>query len=410
MATRKSVAVVTVFVLGIGLAGCIFDYGDECEIPRVISGRICDMDGIPLAGVKVRAFFDPMEGVEPAPDCSVYTDPMGCYSVPYEPGVREITVLPTRTGCVFSPYSMSYDNPAASLPDQDYLGYCSRTYRISGHIRNPDGWVIRAAVVILKDADGFERGRCVTDDFGYYAFDGLAPTVEYTATPYSWCDFTPECRCYSGIEEDLTDQDFVGTCRLIHYVDGYVRDSQGDPIAGVPIDFLCIGPFDFAASSDWKVYTDETGHYMVSIIGTGDGTCFVTPEKQGCRFLPPCRGYGYLEDDLSGQDFTAYCGDGFDIDGHVFRPDGRPYNRAWMTLWSSMEGPGAEYYLQATTDTAGWFEFSNLVPGIDYTLRARSSQPCPRGEIYCTFDPPERYYFGLDRHYQDQDFMQVCPD
>jgi hypothetical protein len=396
-------------VLASALGGCIFDYGGECDDTNIISGSVLDSDGLPVADIKISAFFDIPEGVEPVADCSTYTDSRGYYSIPFDPPTHEILVLPAGQGCVFTPHVRSYSDPTVSILNQDFLGYCGPTCEVSGRVVDEGGQGIQAAIVTLKDTDGFERDRVVTDASGYYAFNGLAPIVEYVVTPWCWCEFTPRNRAYSGIEEDLADQDFTGTCGAIAYVDGYVRDSQGHPVEGVTVEVVCIGPIERMAGACYVVYTDQTGYYLVGVPHIDPGGCYVEPRKTGCRFMPPFSGYDGLED-VSGEDYTAYCGDGYDIDGRVLRENGDPYQGSRVGIWGDMGViEGYEFYELAITDADGSYRFDNLVPGVDYFVMPGSSQPCPRSETDCGFDPPERNYYSLDNHHHDQDYTQVCP-
>lgn len=209
---RRCLLVIACSTLGMAFGGCILDSDDECGTHYVIVGSITDMAGGPMAGVKVRAFFDPMEGVDPVPDCSTYTNSSGCYRIPFPPTAFDVFVYPVRDSCVFSPYGSHYDGRVVTLHTQDYVGYCGETYSISGHISDDEGHDLAGVYVILKDSNGFWRNDTVTDALGYYVLDGLAPNVEYVVTPSGDCGFTPSYRTYDGISEDLTGQDFIQDC------------------------------------------------------------------------------------------------------------------------------------------------------------------------------------------------------
>jgi hypothetical protein len=199
-------------MLVFALGGCVLDSDDGCGSSSVITGCISDMAGRPMLGIKIRAFFDPLEGIDPVPDCSTYTAFGGYYRIAFPADAREVYVYPVGDGCVFSPYGRSYNEPEGTLTGQSFVGYCGDTYSISGHVQDETGHDLAGISITARDTDGFWRDDAVSDELGSYVLDGLAPNVDYFVTPSGLCDFTPSSRTYYGVTSDLTAQNFVQDC------------------------------------------------------------------------------------------------------------------------------------------------------------------------------------------------------
>jgi hypothetical protein len=406
MRHRRYLLVTVCIALGAVFGGCIFDSDEECEPRSAVVGCILDMAAEPMVGIKVLAVFDPMEGVDPVPDCSTYTNWNGCYSIQYPASASHVYVYPPGDGCVFAPYGRHYDDPDGILYGQDYVGYCGETYRVSGHISDDEGHDLAGVYVTLKDSYGFWRDDTVTDAVGYYVFDGLAPNVEYVLRPADLCEYDPPYRTYTVVTENLTGQDFVRTGCMFHTVEGYVLDAQGLPVAGIALrsDCICL---EGVLGASHTVYTDTAGHYSLELLTPPDCGCYVIPKSEVCRFLPHYRSYGSLEDDLTGENYTAYCGDGYDIDGYVRTPEGEPCESTYIHMWRRDWEDQESEYLRVVTDDTGYYMFDNLVPGVIYDILPSTSQYPSGGP--CTFEPPMRSYAALDGDKHDKDFIQDCP-
>jgi protocatechuate 3,4-dioxygenase beta subunit len=387
--------------------GCILDSDDGCDTDNMIVGYVCDMAGQPMPGVKIRALFDPMEGVDPVPDCSTYTGSNGCYRLAFPADARDVYVFTVGDGCVFSPYGRIYNEPTGTFSGQNFVGYCGETYTISGRVEDAAGRDLAGIYITATDADGFWRDDTVTDALGLYVLDGLAPNVDYVVTPSGFCDFTPRYRTYDGVRTDLTDQDFTAGCARTRLVAGYVLDAYRQPLEGIAIETWCICITTGLARCIHTIYTDADGHYEYEIIATPDCGCYLIPKSDSCRFVPHVRTYSDPEEDLTDENYTAYCGDGYDIEGYVHTPGGNPCEGTYLHMWRRDWPDQEAEYIWTSTDATGYYKFDNLVPGASYHILP-STNPFPWGDT-CPFDPPERTYSVLEDDMHDQNFVQDCP-
>ena len=85
--------------------------GSFVILPPVISGRITDTNGLPVAYVTLHVEGDPVAAV---------SDTNGNYSVEVNPGWSG-TITPSRGGRIFIPTSRSYSNVSADLPNENYV-------------------------------------------------------------------------------------------------------------------------------------------------------------------------------------------------------------------------------------------------------------------------------------------------
>jgi hypothetical protein len=153
-----------------------------------ISGYVRNPSGIGISGVD-------MGGVPPQENH--FTDANGFYSVTVAYGWSG-TVIPAKSGYVFSPPSRTYSNVTSNQSNQDYVGTPPQTFTISGHVYNTNGTTPFSGVQIT----GFPSGAVMTDSNGFYS----------ATVPYGWSGSIQLCYppggggiCFYGDSKTFTN-------------------------------------------------------------------------------------------------------------------------------------------------------------------------------------------------------------
>jgi protocatechuate 3,4-dioxygenase beta subunit len=396
---------------------------DTCrnERPSVLDGRVEDGEGEPVWGIKIFGYIDPADmpmplvspdvaGVvrasEQEPACSTRTDSSGYYSLSFGCGVRAIGLIPVRQECVFSPASRIWRQDD-TLGGYDFTVYCGEGHLVDGHVwgREGPGQPYSGVTMCIENSDSSRKDYIVTDEDGYYAFYDLYPLFDYEIAPSIYCpEFEPASRTIKHPAEDYHDQDFTAVTPQFVYITGCVRDPYGAPLEGVTIEFSHILPSggggDVAppptGSASNSVETDADGRYRIPAISCQ--YLEVNPSETGCFAVPRRRSYGSKED-IDGEDYTLFCGEGYTISGHLRNEHGEPMpDRA-------VRASGYDFGLhQVRTDAGGYYELANLPWGLDYEVK-----PGRCSSLY-TCQPAYRQYQDLDGDYSDQDFIMIRID
>jgi len=148
----------------------------------------------------------------------------------------------------------------------------SRPVACSGYIRDTDNSPISGVTVTFSNGGG----SATTDSSGYYNKE-LASGWSGRITPSktAWT-FTPPFRDYTPGQ--LT-QDYMGTHDPIS-ISGYIKDSSGNGISGVTLNFNNAGGTSATGTS---------GEYSHQVPYGWSGT--ITPAKNGYTFVPPSLTY-----------------------------------------------------------------------------------------------------------------------
>jgi protocatechuate 3,4-dioxygenase beta subunit len=298
-------------ILSVVICGCGVDTCRE-EPALSLVGRVQDGDDNPVAGVKVYGYADVPEGVRPEPSCSTLTDCAGRYSLTFDCNVRELIVVPSREGCVFSPRNRLW-RPESQLDGYDFRIYCGESYLVDGHVWGYDGagQPLPGVCMSIRSSDGSHLDHTATDESGYYVFQDLYPNFDYRISPCGFCpEFDPPSRTIEHPAEDYHDQDFTAVTPAFVYISGRVRDPYGAPLEGVTIEFYyrtptAGGALDPDPHAQFEVHTDADGWYRIHTM-----SCVyieVRPSEPGCRAVPNMRSYT-PSTDIAREDYTLICG------------------------------------------------------------------------------------------------------
>ncbi|MCK5839784.1 MAG: hypothetical protein KAG99_08040, partial [Bacteroidales bacterium] len=221
---------------------------------------------------------------------SVYSNETGFYEqqVPYDwSGIAN----PSKEGCDFVPVSRSYTTVNSNQPNEDYSGTI-QTFSISGIVTDDDtGLGMNDVMVVFSGLS-----TVFADNTGYYIQTvpyGWAGIASPNASGYS---FVPEERNYVNVQNNVIDQDYVGTFDNFppgwEYVVTPTSHTFSVPLSALPKingssltagDF--VGVFYYNADS-----TDEQcgGFYewngVMNIAVTAFGDDVSSPEKDGFAF------------------------------------------------------------------------------------------------------------------------------
>jgi hypothetical protein len=232
----------------------------------IISGTITSSEGNPISGVVLRGFVG-----------RIMTDTNGFYQANVPSGfIGRIT--PVREGYVFEPSFCSYNSLIKDFQQVDYSGRAI-TLTISGTVTSSDGKSISGVVL-----DGFPE-KIMTDTNGHYEAKvsygfrgGIVPRKEGYR-------FAPAGIPYNQVTKDLRQCDYRGGI-IMYSISGNVGLS-GVVLRGLP----------------QEVRSDGSGNYKALVQYGWSGT--VTPVKEGCTFVPNCKSYPVVKQDMEKQSFAC---------------------------------------------------------------------------------------------------------
>ncbi len=163
------------------------------------------------------------------------------------------------------------------------------TYTISGYVKDSDGNGLHGATVTFSDGGG----SAVTDSAGYYA-KTVSSDWNGTVVPVmNGYTFNPTSRSYSYMGSDRSGQNYAGTAKT-YSVSGYIKDSGGNGLEGVRINF---------SNAAGSATTDYSGYYIQTVSHGWSGT--VIPGKSNYFFAPPSRSYNQVISNHSEQNYSG---------------------------------------------------------------------------------------------------------
>jgi hypothetical protein len=190
------------------VSGCLLD-ADDAHDRRAVEGYVREEGGQAVPAVKITAYLVYDRDLLSAAVCSTSTDADGFYRVPYEASLAEITVRPTKAGCVFRDPQATYRSPKG-LIRQDFTAACGSLASISGHILDTDGGPLVGVAITIRDELHHWDKTVIAGTGGYYVIEKVVPNLTYTVTPfYSSYTFEPPRRIYEDLNRDFEDQDFT---------------------------------------------------------------------------------------------------------------------------------------------------------------------------------------------------------
>lgn len=269
------------------------------------------------------------------------------------------TVVPTKTGYIFSPAQRVYANIAEDHPGDNYIATLNK-YTISGYVTELDGNTPVEGVLI--DANNNGGSTDTTDADGYYE----------VMVPYGWSGtttpikegytFEPNSILYNNVAADEAN-DYTATLSTF-VISGYITESNGiTPINDVNVSAENGGgPYTsrYGGGSD---ITDANGYYKVVVDYNWSGK--VTPTKHTYAFKPNKRAYTNVLADQNDQGYAGRLLD-FAISGYIHNDcnvpikgvavsannggnsvttDPNGYYKVWVPHnWSGTVTPSKAYY------------------------------------------------------------------
>jgi hypothetical protein len=279
-----------------------------------VSGTVVDGGGRGIDGVQINYG----EGLY------VWTSDGGLYSFTVDYGWQG-TVTPDHYCYSFTPPSASI-GPVYANTVQNFLATLYM-YTISGTTMddttpfpNPI-----AGVLLTLSVDGVPINTDVSGGDGSYSFTVPCGTM-CTVTPMKvgW-GFNPPNRFYEGVNEDYTNEDYIGTASTTTYtISGRVSDGTGR----IGMDGATITFFD--GTTMHEEITSGGGYYSYTVPIYWTGT--VTPSLDGYSFSPTFANVGPVTSNVT-QDFVATAST-YLISGIVTDDDSNPIQGVTMTLSS----------------------------------------------------------------------------
>ena len=256
--------------------------------------------GNPDAQVQISGGVYDLEG-QPFPDVQIYnndayttsSDNAGRYSLMVTKG-SSIKVRPNvpNSPLRFDPqeqqfvaldqnvsldlYAVAPDPKAGDVPPE--ISPCPvKPYNtIAGTVYSQEGTVVPNAMIVPNFGSPI-----YTDSFGRYSLSVEQGTDNWVSIFYSNWQFYPVAYSLPDIRCDKFDADFVQIGKTSYLISGYIRSSQGDAIAGLPLALVTESGDTFTAISD----TD--GSYAFEAVPDGESfTVTISDSNMASLFLP----------------------------------------------------------------------------------------------------------------------------
>lgn len=257
------------------------------------------------------------------------------------------TITPTKTGCTFSPTSLTVTINGAHSTGNNFTSTCSPGYSISGTVG------IAGATVTLS---GSGSGSATSDGSGNYSFPGLSNGNNYIVTPSKTnCTFSPT----SLNNIIINNGNSVGNNFTVSCSGGATYSIAGTVTGASGVTMTLTG------GSGGTTTTDGSGNYSFSGLSDNTSPSYnIAPSKAGCTFSPTSRTVTSATP-ATGNDFNATCSGGatYSVSGAVTGA-----SNVTLTLNTG-----------ASTTTSGSYSFSGLNDNTTYTIT-----PSKTG---CTFSP-----------------------
>jgi outer membrane protein assembly factor BamB/protocatechuate 3,4-dioxygenase beta subunit len=307
------------------LSGCI-------KIGYTVSGCVEDANGNKLSEVIVTFEGD-------SKFSAVITDLNGYWSKSNLHGNVKVRVSKDS-------YSFTPDSTLISKSTDKVNFTAIKLYTVSGHILDSKGKGIRGVNVNFTDNDGNSYDSVITDTFGYWKKTNLHGEVKITVFKSSYV-FGP---LYKIVSSEKDNVNFVGT--YIYGLSGNVKDSNGNPVKDVEINFYNSDgrEFDYAKTDSNGNWT-KTGLY---------GTVSVSARKIGYDFGPDSI-------TVKGSSENINFGEKYTISGYVKDVDGNGIEVATINFYSNDDSKVS--FDSVTTDLFGHWSKSGLYGSVSVSAK-----------------------------------------
>ncbi len=255
------------------------------------------------------------------------------------------TITPAKTGCTFSPASLTVTINGAHSTGNNFTSTCSPGYSLSG---------VAGVVGATMTLSGAGSSSTTSDGSGNYSFSGLSNGA-YTITPSkASCTFSPTSLNVTISNANSSGNNFTATCSggTTYSIAGTVTGASGATMT-------------LSGAGSSSTTSDGSGNYSFS--GLSNGAYTVTPSKASCTFSPTSLNVTISNANSSGNNFTATCSG-----GTTYSVAGTVTGASSVTLTLNTGGT-------ATSDGSGNYSFSGLSDNTTYIIT-----PSKTG---CTFSP-----------------------
>ena len=352
----------------------------------IVSGTITTTGGSPIGDVTVS-----LNTFDGQLFSQTTTDSNGYYALP---GVNFSSIVPSKDNYYFNPMqewlSMLYSNQTVNFTGTEVSAY----YTISGTIKYSDGVPFDGLGIgvnaVANNYPLFNK-TMTTDDNGFYTFSDLPDGITYIVAPFTTpgYSFEPGNMIFNDLNSDKIDVDFIANLLPFFSISGTIKDTDGAPISGIPVD-LRSPPTGFSMQS----ITDSNGYYIFSDLLGGTAYSLAIPRNAtNYSFQPFFIDFPNLISDQIA-DFTGTKLQGYSISGTIKDTSGTPISDVIVDLINL----NSNLTTQATTDNNGYYIFSDLAVQGNYRVT-------PSKDNYY-FDPYDRDFIRLNSD-QISDFICI---
>ncbi|MEQ9299501.1 MAG: FISUMP domain-containing protein [Cyclobacteriaceae bacterium] len=251
-----------------------------------LSGKVLDEAGNPLANVTMNGFSQP-----------TITDANGEFSASEAAGWSG-SITPVLQNYGFMPAKIDITSLDKDYNDLDFEGAINVFYEVKGVIKDVSG-----TPVSQVSLSGLPQVT-TTNELG--EFTGMVPhgwngTVRPTLPDYT---FQPSQLTFTAVDTDQLDKDFTATFTLRYTLTGTVRDTNGNPLAGVVVEGF-----------DQQVSSGTSGEFSIRVAAGATGT--LTAELADYEFNPVDHSLTDVQADRSNLDFNGTYTGNYQISGKI---------------------------------------------------------------------------------------------
>ncbi len=307
---------------------------------------------------------------------TVMTNSAGDYSFGLRAG-GNYTITPSKDGLTFIPARRSFTDLQTN---QTNVNFRTRPAAVSGRVTvgTTDGAALAGVTMKLTGGVNFTPRTVQTTSAGTYSFGNLPTPGSYKLTPSKTnYTFSPAQVALVNLTTSQTGVDFTATLKT-YAVSGVVKlGSTG--LSGVTVRLASPTPAGFAERT-----TTTTSNGTYSFLNVPAGRSYtVMPVKSGYQFTPASKSLLDLSAHQTAVNFLVTV---YSVSGRVVRA-GTTTGIGAVTLTLASATPAGFPARTAQTGSAGYYKFTNLPAGRNYTLKPAKSA--------FTFSPTSRTILSL---------------
>jgi hypothetical protein len=244
-------------------------------------------------------------------------------------------------------------------------GAPAQTHAITGSVKIGTNGLAGVSMRLTSPSPaGFTPRVVSTSATGAYSFTSVPAGRSYTLTPTkSGYAFTPASRSYVNLSANQAGQDF-GAAATGYTVGGTIKLGAAG-LAGVTVRLSSPSPAGFATRA---TLTDGSGAYSFANVPPGRSYA-VTPTKSGYQFNPASRSLSALAANQTAVNFVVKV---YTVSGRVTRT-GTTTGLATVTMTLTSPTPANFPARSARTSSTGYYTFTNVPAGRNYTLKPTKS-------------------------------------